>query len=601
MTRLSAVVMLLAFGGVASADPPYDRAIDTETFHPAIDSYGIFTVERAETGKQWDFGFKLFVDYGHQPLRFDLKDPASGMPARTNIMDFEVVMHLGAHLSLADWAEIAVQIPLSAQQFTAAYGSVDDPLHPTGFYTARGPTNIPPPDVTPLDTRVALKLRTPRMGPLGLALILAGTLPFGDEQAFLGDPTFSFRPTGVADVTFGKFTAAVNAGYILRPRRTYVLDPLDVANGVAKPATLIDQGQELTWSVGLAYRIISVVGVGAEAYGLIPLGTVQNPGPRLATTADNVVDVLGGLHFFPGRDVTIAVGAGASVLDSRRHDLFRVFAGLSWAPVEGGRTAGSFGGGIDSDGDGIPDGVDLCPKEPEDRDGFDDEDGCPDPDNDQDGIPDDQDKCPNEPEDKDGFQDDDGCPELDNDGDGIPDTQDKCPNEPEDKDGFQDDDGCPDLDNDGDGIPDDKDRCPNEPETKNGVDDDDGCPDTGGAVAISGGKLEIPEQIVFETGKARILPRSYALIDRIAQKLKDNPSVKRVRVEGHTDDQGGEKKNQELSQSRADAVIEFLIKRGVDPSRLQGAGYGATRPIASNKTAEGRAKNRRVEFIIVEQ
>ena len=122
----------------------------------------------------------------------------------------------------------------------------------------------------------------------------------------------------------------------------------------------------------------------------------------------------------------------------------------------------------DSDGDGIPDDQDKCPNAPEDKDGFQDADGCPDPDNDGDGIPDVSDKCPMEPEDKDGFQDADGCPDPDNDGDGIADTADKCPNEPEDKDGFQDEDGCPDPDNDGDGIPDVSDKCPNQPETKNG-------------------------------------------------------------------------------------------------------------------------------------
>jgi len=131
----------------------------------------------------------------------------------------------------------------------------------------------------------------------------------------------------------------------------------------------------------------------------------------------------------------------------------------------------------DSDGDGIPDITDQCPNEPEDRDGYLDGDGCPDPDNDGDGIPDMTDQCPNEPEDHDGYQDGDGCPDPDNDGDRIPDVTDQCPNQPEDHDGYQDGDGCPDPDNDGDGIPDMTDQCPNEPETYNGWQDEDGCPD----------------------------------------------------------------------------------------------------------------------------
>jgi outer membrane protein OmpA-like peptidoglycan-associated protein len=274
--------------------------------------------------------------------------------------------------------------------------------------------------------------------------------------------------------------------------------------------------------------------------------------------------------------------------------------GLTWAPVAGGKGAVAVGG-LDTDGDGVPDASDLCPNEKEDRDGFDDEDGCPDRDNDQDGVLDRSDKCPNDAEDRDGFQDDDGCPETDNDNDGIPDAQDKCPNDAEDRDGFQDDDGCPDADNDGDGIPDAADKCPNEPETRNGVDDDDGCPDSGGAVTIQGGKIEIPEQIQFETGRAAIAGRSEALLKRIADKIKANPQVKRIRIEGHTDDVGTAQKNQQLSQERSEAVRAALIRLGIDAERLQAVGYGNSRPLDKRKTNDARAKNRRVEFIIVEQ
>jgi hypothetical protein len=133
----------------------------------------------------------------------------------------------------------------------------------------------------------------------------------------------------------------------------------------------------------------------------------------------------------------------------------------------------------DNDGDGIPDRQDLAPNQAEDYDGFEDQDGIPDLDNDGDGIPDIRDACPNDPEDFNGFMDNDGCPDgvHDIDGDGIPDSKDICPNEPEDLDGFEDQDGCPDLDNDLDGIPDTEDKCPMEPEDYNGYQDDDGCPD----------------------------------------------------------------------------------------------------------------------------
>ena len=171
------------------------------------------------------------------------------------------------------------------------------------------------------------------------------------------------------------------------------------------------------------------------------------------------------------------------------------------------------------DGDGIPDNVDKCPNEPEDKDGFEDADGCPDPDNDKDGIPDKNDKCPNEPEDKDGFEDADGCPDPDNDADGIPDVDDKCPNEPEDKDGFEDADGCPDPDNDKDGVLDAADKCPNEP----GPPDNDGCPKKYEHIVVTQEKIELKQKIFFDTNKATIQPRSFPLLDEIAQRAQGAP------------------------------------------------------------------------------
>lgn len=133
---------------------------------------------------------------------------------------------------------------------------------------------------------------------------------------------------------------------------------------------------------------------------------------------------------------------------------------------------------FDEDLDGVGDEFDKCIDLKEDRDGFEDGDGCPDDDNDGDRVPDVLDKCPDVPEDRDGAFDQDGCPEGDNDGDGLSDYDDLCPNEAEDKDYFQDDDGCPELDNDGDGINDLVDVCPNSPEDLDGVEDKDGCPDS---------------------------------------------------------------------------------------------------------------------------
>ncbi len=250
----------------------------------------------------------------------------------------------------------------------------------------------------------------------------------------------------------------------------------------------------------------------------------------------------------------------------------------------------------DRDHDGILDPVDKCPDKAEDKDGFEDEDGCPDPDNDKDGIPDITDKCPNEPEDKDGFQDEDGCPDPDNDTDGIPDKTDKCPNEPEDKDGFEDADGCPDPDNDKDGVPDGKDKCPNDP----GPPESDGCPKKYEHIVVTQEKIELKQKIFFDTDKATIQPRSYSLLDEVASVLRSRPTMT-VRIEGHTDSRGTRAHNMKLSTARAGSVKQHLVGLGVDAARLDAQGFGPDQPIETNKTAAGREKNRRVEFIITQQ
>ncbi len=280
----------------------------------------------------------------------------------------------------------------------------------------------------------------------------------------------------------------------------------------------------------------------------------------------------------------------------------------------------------DRDSDGLPDPVDSCIDQPEDYDKFQDEDGCPEADNDNDGvvdgadkcpdvagpiqnvgcpvtdkdsdgIADERDKCPNEPEDKDGFQDDDGCPDLDNDADGLPDAQDTCPSVAEDKDGFQDEDGCPDLDNDADGVPDDRDDCPSQP----GLPENKGCPKKYSLVQVTKDRIEIKKQIKFATGSAKIIgAESKQILSEVGLALKDNPTIKKVRIEGHTDSVGDDVKNMKLSQSRADAVRAALIKLGVDPGRMDAVGFGETKPIASNSTSSGKAENRRTEFSIVE-
>ena len=278
---------------------------------------------------------------------------------------------------------------------------------------------------------------------------------------------------------------------------------------------------------------------------------------------------------------------GRSIPAAAHLDVAKSLVGTVLEKSQGSKCEG------DRDGDNIPDTVDRCPDIPEDFDGEEDTDGCPDFDRDGDGVADDRDRCPDQKEDKDGFADQDGCPEFDNDRDGLMDASDQCPNKPEDFDGFQDLDGCPDEDNDGDDITDLQDRCPNRP----GPVASGGCPDTFKHIVFRGEQIELKQTIFFKHGTGRLDRRSNPVLNELARALASNPKLK-VRIEGHTDDQGPAAQNLKLSASRAKAVRVYLIKKGVSGNRLKAVGYGEDRPIDENDTEEGRATNRRVEFHI---
>jgi outer membrane protein OmpA-like peptidoglycan-associated protein len=262
--------------------------------------------------------------------------------------------------------------------------------------------------------------------------------------------------------------------------------------------------------------------------------------------------------------------------------------------------AGTVKGCPDNDKDGVADNEDQCPSEA----GTAATKGCPDTDGD--GIIDSKDKCPNVP----GVLAFEGCP--DKDGDGIRDEDDKCP----DVAGVKMFNGCPDTDNDS--IPDMSDLCPN----KKGPASTKGCPDTDldgvhdgidkcptiAGVAANGGCPEIRKEtkqlfqkalqgIQFETGKATIKPVSYPILDAIVKVMNDNPGYKLI-IGGHTDDVGNDDANMTLSQNRADAVAKYLISKGVNPVRVSATGYGETRPVDTNKTKAGKARNRRVELSV---
>jgi outer membrane protein OmpA-like peptidoglycan-associated protein len=184
-----------------------------------------------------------------------------------------------------------------------------------------------------------------------------------------------------------------------------------------------------------------------------------------------------------------------------------------------------------------------------------------------------------------------GRPDEDFDRDGVPNLKDLCPRDA----GPAELDGCPDLDLDL--IPDREDRCPRQP----GPAENEGCPVSVDepVVEIETERLSLKESIQFDTGRDSIKAASFPVLDQIAKLLIEHPELERVRVEGHTDNVGAAAYNKDLSERRASSVVRYLTGKGVGRERLSAAGFGFERPVASNATALGRAKNRRVEFTIL--
>ena len=289
----------------------------------------------------------------------------------------------------------------------------------------------------------------------------------------------------------------------------------------------------------------------------------------------------------------------------------------------------------DSDGDGVPDKLDRCPRTPAGTRV--DSVGCP-LDSDGDGVYDDQDRCPKTPKgvevdatgcpfDRDGdgvydyldqcpgtprgvWTDSKGCP-LDSDGDGVYDGLDKCPHTP--RGAPVDQKGCP-LDSDGDGVYDHLDQCPGTPRgatvdsrgctLEAGPKDSDGdgiydkedqCPHTPKGAKVNAVGCWVLKGLLFDTARWNIKPKFYPVLDEVVSILNQNPDLK-VEVQGHTDNRGSAAYNQRLSENRARSVMNYLSGRGIETGRLSAKGYGLTKPVASNDTAEGRSLNRRVEL-----
>ncbi len=600
--RTSAIFLrnvALALGALASPaaaqSPPFDSAIDVQTFEYAIGPKTFFTVANADVADEKQLAVDAVITFLSRPFSIynvDPADPNMVGDERTTVVESMTAMQLTAAYGINEKLQIGANLPVIFQL------TGDGLMANTGNGAAEGL------NVTGLgDLLVEGKYVLHRKNGLRLAGIGGLTLPssFGsNDSQFIGDNLPSMRARIAAQYDTGKFSVGVNGGVILRKPRTIYNSTI---------------GQQLTWGVAAAVRVTDRFSLIGEGYGRAGL-------PDFSLDA-SPFEAQGGLRIYVKPAVAVVVGGGAGISKGIGSPEARFFVSLGYAPD----VRDSDGDGLantrdkcplvaedkdgsqdddgcpddDSDGDRRADAEDKCPTQPEDLDGFDDDDGCPELDNDgdkladlqdkcpnaaEDGLPpaandgcpaskrdsdadgvfDDKDKCASDEEDVDGFEDGDGCPEADNDNDGVKDDADKCPLCPEDKDGHEDGDGCLDLDNDQDGVADTADKCPAQPETINGVKDEDGCPDTGGAgVRLEGDRL-IVDRVPTLAGSA-LSPTGRQIADQIALVMLAHPEVTQwlLALSQPKD-----------AQKLADAVRDRLVSKGLAADRLKV--HGATGP-----------------------
>ena len=528
--------------------------MDLHLYRPAVDSKGFFSVNGADILGGGDISLGLILDYGHgiMPL-----NPGHGSDF---MVDHAFKGTVQFDYGIADILVVGASVPIVLNDGggVTGIGAIGQKTYDTDSLNATAVGDL------------ALHVKVPILRPnkaIGIAVVAQAGGGIGQTRNLASEPGFFYWPKLVLEEQIGRVRLGLEGGFrghtgenpsfgLGRDKKP------QLSSGLFQYANLATAG----FAVGV--RPVPVMELAAETYGTYEVGGQSEAKQRLSAEA------IGGIKLFIERNSYFMLAGGAGYTRGFQSAQERAVVSFIFEPSLS----------------------DKPKKEPEpeievirqpvdgDRDG--------------DGILDSRDKCPDEPEDRDGFEDADGCPDPDNDKDGIPDVVDKCPNDPEDFDGFEDKDGCPELDNDGDGIPDAADRCPNMKEIFNGFEDADGCPDSG-RVILQDNNIIILDKILFKTGSAEILPESFPIVNAVADTLIHHPEFTLVEVGGHADARGLPKVNVKLTHDRSISVVDALVKKGIERSRLQPQGYGSYCPVEAARTPAAYEKNRRVEFKIL--
>lgn len=565
--------------------------------HAQAEGFGLNRFEPSERGSDWFVSdsldlrgkmrpaFGVVGDFAYRPQSFH--DADTTVP----LVKHQLTAHIGGSMIVADRFRFAFNLPVIVDQ--AGNDLVADGV----AYKAPASSSAASDLRLSADVRLFGEYGGVATGAFGVRVFA----PIGKAEDYAGDGKVRFEPHFSLAGMPQNFAYAVSVGFLYRASRD---------SSFANTAI----GSEIPFRLGVGAALADrKLVIGPELYGsVIAAGSGDQKVP---------MGLLVGAHYSVA-DFRLGFGAGPGLSHAAGTAQLRILASVEWAPgvveapppvldrdgdgvtddkdacldVKGVATSDPKTNGCppDKDGDGVPDGADACPDKAGVRTSDPKTNGCPpvEPDKDADGVPDLVDACP----DVAGAKSDDpkknGCP-PDKDGDGIPDMFDTCLNTP----GVKSDDpaknGCP-PDRDGDGIPDSEDACPDQPGKNDTDPKKNGCP----LVKIEDGQVKISEQIKFKTASAEILAESQPIVDEVAKVLKAHPEIKKLRIEGHTDNVGAKVANKTLSTKRAASVLAALVAVGVEKSRLKSVGLGQDKPIDTNTTEEGRANNRRVEFHI---
>ncbi|WP_224371525.1 OmpA family protein [Hyalangium versicolor] len=595
---------VLLTGASAFAQPQGLPEVELERLVLNPSGQGSLLLGTGELLPEGSYRLSLLGHYENDPLvLYRGEDDKLG-----SVVKHRVTGHLAVAYGLSERVEVALQVPVVLLQ-------KGDDLTALGVGKPREGVSLGTPYLT---LRFGL-LSERNDNPVDLAVGVHAGLPLGSAEALSRENSIRAVPSVMVGKRFGFLRAALDAGVSLRPSATFsgntdVDDEL--GNELNLGGVLATTGEGLRGELNVVGRIPFKDGLATvealagarlpltetlEGFAMVGVGFQRSPGTPL----------FRGLLGVAYGSVPPKCVAGGKHKPEQCPDLDDDSDGVvnraDSCPLQGGRVDAQGCPLKDSDKDGVLDADDRCPTVPgeaalqgcpdSDKDGIEDAaDKCPQaagvaqfqgcPDVDKDGIEDSVDKCPAEA----GPKDRQGCPVKDADKDGILDEQDKCPTEA----GIPELKGCPAKDSDNDTVADHLDNCP----TEAGPADNQGCPAKNKqVVSIGQTGINIKDTVYFDTGKATIQKRSFPLLDQVANLLKSHPEIEKLRIEGHTDNAGKPAANLTLSQRRAEAVRDYLIKKGVASQRLDAKGFGQERPIADNKTAKGRATNRRVDFV----